>query len=269
MSRTCAFAALISCCCAVVAAAPAAESDSGQVLLSREETVELFEKLHAAVAGAKTFRAKLHRTEEVGFIEDAEPLEFRGEVQIERPSRFRQEIKEPRRSLIVISDTDLWVYFPEGREVQHVDLRKGIKDREGTSAESFMPWLTFDLEGLDKRFRITVIRKKAPAGLVVRRAPVPEEGAEDAPPAGPVPLAPADLYEITFEPKRAEDAPDMLELVLVVYGAEPWPIRIVQTTVDEDVITTEFSDVLLDAPIAKEVFDFKPPRGTKVVDLSK
>ena len=132
MSRTCAFAALISCCCAVVAAAPAAESDSGQVLLSREETVELFEKLHAAVAGAKTFRAKLHRTEEVGFIEDAEPLEFRGEVQIERPSRFRQEIKEPRRSLIVISDTDLWVYFPEGREVQHVDLRKGIKDREGT-----------------------------------------------------------------------------------------------------------------------------------------
>jgi outer membrane lipoprotein-sorting protein len=268
MSRTCALAALI-CCAVLVAeavAAPAAEPDSGQVLLSREETVELFEKLHAAVATAKTFQAKLHRTEEGGFIEDVEPLEFRGEWQIERPSRFRQEIKEPRRSLIVISDTDLWVYFPEDGEVQHVDLKKGIKDREGTSAESFMPWLTFDLEALDKRFRITVIRVKAPAGLVVRRVPA---RAEDASPAEPVPLPPAHLYEITFEPKKAENAPDMLELVLTVYGAEPWPIRIVQTTVDEYVITTEFSDVLLDAPVAKEVFEFKPPRGTKVVDLSK
>jgi outer membrane lipoprotein-sorting protein len=268
MSRTCALAALIFF--AVVAASvAAAEPGSERVELSREETVELFGKLHAAVSTAKTFQAKLSRTEEGGFIEDAEPLEFRGEVRIERPSRFRQEIREPRKSLVVISDTDLWVYFPEDREVQHVDLRKGIKDREGTSAESFMPWLIFDLEALDKRFRIAVVREKAPAGLVVRRVPAPEEGAEEAPPAEPVPLAPADLYEITFEPKKPENAPDMLELVLVVYGAEPWPIRIVQTTVDEAVITSEFSDVLLDAPVAKEVFDFKPPRGTKIVDLSR
>lgn len=243
--------------------------------LSREETIELFGKLHAAVPGAKTFQAKLRRTEEVGFLEDEEPLVYHGELKMMRPGRFRQEITKPRRSLTVANEADVWIYFPDEREVQHIDLKRGMKGREDMSSRSIMPWITFDFEGLDKKFEITAVRVPAPEGLVVKKVPARAEGAEGGgkedekkpPPAEPVALSSPYIHEITFVPRKAEYAPNMIELVLTVYGEEPWPFKIEQES-EDDVIVTEFSEIVLDASIPEEVFKFKAPRGTKVVDLS-
>ncbi len=270
---------------AVPVAARAAEVTERKKL-AREETIELFGKLHAAVPGAKTFQAKLTRTEESGLIVDEEPLVYHGEVKMVRPDCFRQEITKPRRSLTVANEADVWIYFPDEREVQHIDLKKGMKDREDMSSRSIMPWITFDFEGLDKKFEITAVRVPAPEGLVVMKVPArpsgdttPAEGAEGggeeggeegvkkAPPAEPVALSSPYIHEITFVPRKAEYAPNMIELVLTVYGEEPWPFKIEQES-EDDLIVTEFSVIILDAPVAEEVFKFKPPRGTKVVDLS-
>lgn len=239
--------------------------------LSREETIELFRKLHDAVPNSKTFQARLTRTEESALLVDPEPRKYHGEVKIVRPDRFRQEIREPRRSLSIATGTDVWVYFPEEREVQHIDLKRGIKGREETKAKSIMPWLTFDFDGLDRKFRIEAVRLPTPEGLVVRKVPAPKEGEggrEGAGEAEPVALSSPYVYEITFEPKRVEYAPNMIQLVLTVYGEEPWPLRIEQES-EDDLVVTEFSGVLLDAPIPEEAFRFKPPRGTKVVELSR
>ncbi len=88
-----------------------------------------------------------------------------------------------------------------------------------------------------------------------------------APPAEPVALSSPYIHEITFVPRKPEYAPDMIQLVLTVYGEEPWPFRVEQES-EDDVIVKEFSDIILDAPIPEEAFEFDAPRGTKVVDLS-
>ena len=270
---------------AVPVAARAAEVTERKKL-SREETIELFGKLHAAVPGAKTFQAKLTRTEESGLIVDEEPLVYHGEVKMVRPDCFRQEITKPRRSLTVANEADVWIYFPDEREVQHIDLKRGIKGREETSSRSIMPWITFDFEGLDRKYKITAVRMPAPHGLVVMKVLArpstdttpPEggegggeegagEGAKEASIIVTEAIPRTDLHEITFVPRKAEYAPDMIQLVLTVYGEEPWPFRVEQES-EDDLIVTEFSGIVLDAPIPKEVFEFKAPRGTKVVDLS-
>ena len=299
MKRACALVLAIACALPAAGRRGEAAPDRPErrKRLSREETIELFRKLHAAAPNSKTFQARLTRTEESALLVDPEPRKYHGEVKLVRPDRLRQEIGAPRRSLTIATGTDVWVYFPEEREVQHIDLKKGIKGREDTKSKSIMPWLTFDFDGLDRKFNIEAARLPTPEGLVVRKVSAAlrraqdggtelvegaaaeeraedagEEGAEEgvgeAPAAVPVALSSPYVYEITFEPERAEYAPNMIQLVLTVYGEEPWPLRIEQES-EDDLVVTEFSEVLLDAPIPEEAFRFKPPRGTKVVELSR
>ena len=148
MKRTGALVLAFAFAVPVAARAAEAAEETERKKLSREETVELFGRLHAAVPGSKTFQARLRRTEVSDIVVGEEPLVYHGELKMMRPGRFRQEITKPRRSLTVVNEADVWIYFPDEREVQHIDLKRGIKGREETSSRSIMPWITFDFEGL-------------------------------------------------------------------------------------------------------------------------
>ncbi len=245
----------------VSASARAEEKKPQGKELSREETAALFARLAEGAKTARTFQADVHIEELSGVLLTPTPLKKKGSVLVERPDRFRQEIAKPHRSLVIVSKTDLWIHFPAGRRAEHVDLTKGIRGRAGTTTESFMPWLSFDLEGLEKIYRVTARTDVPPKGVTIRKA----EPATDKPRA----LALRKAYRIDFAPKNPKLAPGIAWLSLWVDGENPWPFKIEKETPEGDLVTTEFFDILLDAPLDPKLFEFTPPRRTKVVELSK
>ena len=237
--------------------------------LTREELVALFAALNGAAKTARTFQADLRRSEQSGFVIDEEPLVSEGTVSIERPERFRQEIVRPRRSLTVVNSKDLWIYFPDAREVQHVDLTKGVKGKAGTSAESIMPWLTFDLAGLEKTFKVEAWLEDPPEWATLKLVPEDRRGKIAAAEVKDLPARALErCFRIEFAPVKQELAPAMATLSLWVDGVNPWPVKIGQENPDGDVVTTEYRNIVLEAPIDAREFEFRPPRRTKVQELS-
>jgi outer membrane lipoprotein-sorting protein len=244
--------------------------------LPREEVTALFARLEAAAREARSFQADLRRTEESAFLLDAEPLVQEGRVAITRnPDRFRTEIVRPRPSLTIVSETDIWQYLEGEREAQHVDRRKGLEGKAEATSGWLLALLAFDLEVIEKTYRVSVRTCEPPEGVTIRKVerPGPDEGGEGAGEEKPEKggeaeaVRPEECFRIEFVPKRPELAPGLLGLTLLVDGRNPWPLKIVRETADEDVITSEFANIVLDAELPRETFEFRPPRGTKVVEL--
>lgn len=244
---------------AVLLATCAISTEAGR-RLGREEIVAIFKGLAEAARSAKTFQARLKRLEQTGFVLDEKPLVYEGRIWIERPDRFCQEIVRPRRGLTVVNGSDLWVYFPESREVQHADLKKGLKGRSDTTTDSFMPWLAFDLTELEKKYRIEVQTAEPPDGVTIA-----------AHVAGkPAPARrPRDCYRIDFIPREERFAPGLARLSIWVESGTPWPLRIERESAEGDLATSELYDIILDAQVEASRFQFKPPAGTKRVELSE
>ncbi len=257
--RTALAAALI-----MATGAGAGEAKFKSERLSKDETKALFAKLGKAAANAKTFRARILRSELSSFVLDAEPLKSEGEIWAERPDRFRQQMSKPRRSLAVISPEDLWVYFPESREAQHVDLAKGVAGKAGASAESFMSWVTFDLAEIEKRYRVSVRTAEVPEGVTIRAPKSARKGA-----SVPKATAPAKAYRITYTPLASHRKKAAIRsLSIWVDGEHPWPLKVEKVTKRKDTIVTEFRDMVLEEKLDPKLFEFTPPRGTKVEELS-
>jgi len=256
---------------ALVAAtgATAGEPEFKSVRLSKDETKALFAKLGKAAAKAKTFHARILRSELSKFVLDEDPLKSEGEVWAERPDRFRQQMSKPKKSLAVANATELWVYFPELREAQHVDLAKGPGSKAGGAAESFMSWVTFDLEKIQKSYRVSVKTAEVPEGVTIRFAkstlgPAPDGEALDAVTAKP----PAKAYVITYTPLASHRKKATIRsLSIWVDGENPWPLKIRKVTKRRDTIVTEFRDIVLWEKLDPKLFEFTPPRGTKVEEI--
>jgi len=254
--------ALVTCLAAAVSCPGSAADGGARATLAREETVALFAGLAEAAKSARTFQARLRRSERTGFVLDERPLVSEGRVWIERPDRFCQEISRPHRGLTVANGNDLWVYFPESREVQHIDLRKGLKGRSETTSDAFMPWLAFDLQELEKKYRVAASACEAPAGVTIRRPPGAGEGRGAS--AGP----PRSCFRIDFAPRDAKFAPGLARLSIWVEAGTPWPLKIERESVEGELMVSEFAEIVLDAPVEASRFQFRPPAGTKRVELS-
>jgi outer membrane lipoprotein-sorting protein len=237
--------------------------------LSKEQVKVLFAKLGKAAATAKTFHARTLRSELSKYVVEAEPLKFEGEVWAERPNCFRQQMSKPRKSLAVANASDLWVYFPESREAQHIKLAKSAADKSGTATESFMSWVTFDLEKIEKNYSVSVRTDKVPEGVTVRIAKLAKEG-DPAPGADAKAAAPTKAYCITYRPKASHrKTSGIRSLKIWVDGENPWPLKIEKVTKSKATIVTEFRDIVLWEKLDPKLFTFKPPRGTKVEELSR
>ena len=252
-------ASLVSLC------AGAGEVEFKSERLSKDETKALFEKLGKAAATARTFHARILRSEESGYVTDDEPLRSEGEVWAVRPDRFRQQMSKPRKSLAVVNPKEVWIYFPESREAQHVDLAKGVAGKAGASAESFMSWVTFDLAEIEKAYRVSVRTAEVPEGVTVRVA----KSARDGAPAPRAAAAPAKAYRITYTPLASHRKKSAVRsLSLWVDGEHPWPLKVEKMTKSRATIVTEFRDMVLEEDLDPELFRFTPPRGTKREELS-
>jgi outer membrane lipoprotein-sorting protein len=233
--------------------------------LSREELVSLFGGLTKAAGTAKTLQAAMKRSDVSGLVIDDKPLVSEGNLWIERPARFRQDITKPRPSVTVASEREVWVYFPEAREAQYIDISKGIKGKKNTTSESILPWLTFDLPGLEKKYQIAAKRTSPPQGVKLKVHP---RGAQKVDIGKLTAIEPKECYKIDFVPKDPRFAPGLAMLSLWVDGVNPWPLKIERESTDGDIQTTEFSNIVLEAPVDPKLFDYRPPRGTKIENLS-
>lgn len=233
--------------------------------LSREETVALFARLAGAAKAAKTFQAKMRREERTDFVLDAKPIVSEGRWLVERlaksavgknemPIRFRQDVFRPRKGALFITRKDFWVSFPESREAQHADLTKGTKGSNAT-VETFTLWLYFDLDAIEKTYRVKARAVEPPEGLTIRKG----EGRAAA--------KPEKMYRVTFLPRDEEKA-TFLELSLWLDGVNPWPLKIEKET-DDGTVATQFSEIVLDEPVDAGLFNYIPPRGTKVQELGE
>ncbi len=258
--------AVLAMALGVALGASAGEAKFKSRRLSKGETKALFAKLNKAASTARTFHARILRSELTSLVLDVEPLKSEGEVWGERPDCFRQQMSKPRKSLAVVNAKDLWVYFPESREAQHVDLEKGVAGKAGTSAESFMSWVTFDLEKIEKSYRVTVRTAEVPEGVTIRNMkPAPKSDAA----AEPAAVAPEKAYRITYAPLPAERKKAAVRsLSIWVDGENPWPLKTEKVTKRKDTIVTEFRDMVLEEKLDPKLFEFTPPRGTKVEELS-
>ncbi|MHC5053096.1 MAG: LolA family protein [Planctomycetota bacterium] len=233
--------------------------------LSKDETKALFAKLNKAAATAKTFHARILRSELSGYVIDEEPVRSEGEVWAVRPDRFRQQRSKPRKSLAVINPKEVWIYFPESREAQHVDFAKGVAGKAGMAAESFMSWVTFDLAEIEKRYRVSVRTAEVPEGVTIRIAKSARKGA----PAPKAAAAPAKAYRITYTPLASHRKKSAVRsLSLWVDGENAWPLKVEKVTKSGVTITTEFRDMVLEEELDPDLFKFTPPRGTKEEELS-
>jgi outer membrane lipoprotein-sorting protein len=249
---------------AMATGAGAGEAKFKSERLSRDDTKALFAKLGKAAAGAKTFRARILRSELSRFVLDAEPLKSEGEIWAVRPDRFRQQMSKPRKSLAVVNPKELWIYFPESREAQHIDLTKGLAGKAATSSESFMSWVTFDLAEIEKRYRVTVRTAEPPAGATIRSAKSARKGD-----AASKASAPAKAYRITYTPLASHRKKATVRSFSIwVDGEHPWPLKVEKVTKRKDTIVTEFRDMVIEEKLDPKLFEFTPPRGTKVEELS-
>jgi outer membrane lipoprotein-sorting protein len=255
--------------CALSASVLAPRASAGRTL-EREEVVKLFSKLEDAAAKSKSFKARIRLSERSGFVLDAKPLVSEGRVWAERPVRYRKEVIDPdtgkMKSALVIGREDLWVYFPESREAQHLALEKAGEAGPKGLVESFMPWASFDLDDIEKRYKVRVRTDDVPDGVTIRR--VPEDMREGEPEIESLPRkTPEEAFRIDYTPEDREAAGELRRLRIWVDGAHPWPIRVERYTTSSTV-TTEISDIVLDAPLERSLFEFKPPRGTKLEELA-
>jgi len=256
---------------ALVAAtgASAGEAKFKSLRLSKDETKALFAKLGEAAAKAKTFHARIVRSELSKFVLDEDPLKSEGEVWAERPDRFRQQMSKPKKSLAVANAAELWVYLPELREAQHIDLVKGLGGKTGGAAESFMSWVTFDLEKIQKSYRVSVKTAEVPEGVTIKIAKSASKTKPGPEAAAPAPT-PAKAYVITYTPLASHRKKATIRsLSIWVDGENPWPLKIRKVTKSRATIITEFRDIVLWEKLDPRLFKFTPPRGTKVEELSR
>jgi outer membrane lipoprotein-sorting protein len=168
---------------------------------------------------------------------------------------------------VVVNEKHVWLYYPKAREVQHMDLEKG-KGKSGTGVDSFMSWLSFDLEELEKTFKVRVSTAAPPEGVTIRKEKPATGGGPAGKTLGPA-IAPSEAYRIGLVRRDPKLAPDIARLSVWVDGRHPWPLIIEQEDQGGDVTTFRFADIVLDAPVEPSRFEFKRPRRTKVVELGE
>lgn len=154
--------------------------------------VALFSRLAESAKTARTYQAAVRKTEKSGLLLEEEPLESQGAVWIERPNRYAQELEGPQKTLLPFNEKHIWVYYPDARRVEHMGIEKALKGRSRAKGRAFMSWLLFDLEELEKTYRVQASTGAQPRGVTIRKMkPASENGASAEKSAAPVtPISP-------------------------------------------------------------------------------
>jgi len=150
-----------------------------------------------------------------------------GRVVIAKPGKMRWEYESPQPNLVVSDGATLWIYDPQAREAQKLDVASGYLTG---AALAFL----IGEGSLTEQFEVSALR----CG--------PEE------------------VELSLVPRK-DSSYERLGLRLAASTGEVRETRVVDLFGNETSI--RFSDVRRNIRPAATVFDFKPPAGTSVFDL--
>ncbi len=207
-------------------AAPALAGEAGKAI-SREEAQAFLAPGLEARSKMKTLAARITNTKEsVILLEKTVSL---GYLRVKKPDSFRRDIVKPSRSAVMLAG-NTGHFCLKGKKARAFDLSKS----RGASASGAIFKLLvsdgFDLGDLEKRFAVKATMKGA--DMVLELTPKDEQLAEQV-----------SVLAITF-----------------AKGAV-WPKSVMWETADGDIVSDEFSGVVVDGPVRDSTF--KPPVNWK------
>jgi outer membrane lipoprotein-sorting protein len=168
------------------------------------------------------------------FLLEEEEVSY-GKVRYKKPKKLHMEFESPRDEVDIADGEFLWVYHPQGKQVEKYRLAKG-ETKE-------LDFFQFGYEG-------SVI--KARENYLIELV---SGGEENMP------------YVLKLTPKEMEPPPQYSEIRLWVQEGQWLPIRMELYESGGEVINRiELREIKLNRPIKDALFQFTVPEGVEVVE---
>lgn len=168
------------------------------------------------------------------FLLDEEEVSY-GKVRYKKPKRLYMEFEPPRDEVDIADGEYLWIYHPQGKQVEKYRLAKGDTKE--------LDFFQFGYEGSVRKARENYYIE-----LV-------SEDIENAP------------YILKLIPKGMDPPPQYSEIRLWIEEGLWLPVRMELYESDGEVINRiELRDIKLNLPIKDALFQFTIPEGVEVVE---
>ena len=218
-SRPFVFCLLLSAICLLGLAEAAPSYTLPEILQHMEETQKKVESFHTRFVQNKT----------IYLLEGA--VKSQGELYFQRPGRLYWETEDPNRLVLVINDNTLWLYYPDLREADKMDitLLKGLINKYVGIGQS--------VEVLKNQYDIK--------------------------------LAEADGQKVILDlsPKSARLRSQVKSVRIWLNPATWFPLEVKNTEANGDTTHIIFRKFDINLPVPDSKFNFTPPRGVKLKDL--
>jgi len=194
----------------------------------------LLDRWISAQTNLQTWTADCTQTRTLKVL--SQPLVTRGRVWVKVPDRFRWELGQPAQTIALRLPDQLMIIYPRLKRVEKYPLRTAQpgpwKDALALLEASFPR----SREDLEARFRITSIAETN------------------------------SLIEVTMQPKSASARKFMTEIQVSVSTKGFTPVATELRFSDGSSMRNEFTNVVVNAPVAPELFDTKPEPGFSGVE---
>jgi len=230
------------------AVAPVTAKVAGPV--SEAELDAILSGLEARQKEVQGFKADFLNEKESGLV--VQIVKSNGKLVFVKPDHFFREVSGDEPVTTVLHNGELLIYFPKDKKAEKYYLKKQdaegkeVKDGAKEDVQGMLAGLSFERKKLEERFKLNAIREQS--GLV----------------------------RVDLKPLKQDD-PMLKYLVRVSLWTDEksaWPVIVETESPEGDISKDTLSNVqnikVEDAEkVVKEVFDFKLPRGVKVMTPQK
>jgi outer membrane lipoprotein carrier protein len=221
--------AAVACALALAAAGPAVPQEPGaaQAPSCAEEVAQRVQRHYDGVRDLSAGFEQTTRVATLGAGGEAEPMRATGSVIFAKPGRMRWSYEQPEKSLVVTDGKELWTYDPGLGEAQRLAVQQGF------------------LSGAAMQFLIG-------EGDILREFAVRARICE------------AERAVLELEPRQ----PTTYERLVLEVAAQSGRVDASEVTdLFGNATRVAFSDVRTNTGPDDDVFRFKPPKGTRVIEI--
>ena len=206
---------------------------NAQSVSGRRDLESILDEIEKANQNFESMEAEVVYTRSIFLLEEEEVSH--GKVYYQKPKKLRMEFKPPRDEVDVADGECLWVYHPQGKQVEKYRLAKG-ETKE-------LDFFQFGYEGSVRKSKENYIIELVSGG------------GEDSP------------YVLKLTPKGMEPPPQYMEIRLWVEEGLWLPIRMELYESGGEVINRiELRDIKLNKPLKEALFQFTLPDGVEMVE---
>jgi len=215
--------------------------------ITGEDLDKLLAKMDGLQKDEVGFKADFTNEKESALVVDV--VKSEGSLVFIKPNHFFRNVKGDEPVTVIAHNDELVIYWPKDKKAEKYFLKKEAqKEKPGgkEDVDSLLTGLSFERKKLEERFKVSAEREKS--GLV----------------------------RVDLLPKKDDD-PMLKYLVRVSVWTDeksPWPAIIETESPDGDISRDKFKNLEsikkedVDK-IMKDVFEFKPPAGTRILTPQK